>query len=80
MAIREKPVQQFFVSAGIYVVEPCVLDLLTGIGRLDMPELFQEVMKANKETAVFPIREYWIDIGRADDYEKAKVDYDGVFG
>ena len=45
------------------------------MGRMDMPELFNKVLKGNKETAVFPIREYWIDIGRVDDYEKANGDY-----
>jgi NDP-sugar pyrophosphorylase family protein len=80
IAIHEKPIQKFFVSAGIYVIEPDVLDFLAGTGRMDMPELFQSLMQANKETSVFPIREYWIDIGRADDYEKANGDYVGVFG
>lgn len=80
VAIHEKPVQQYFVSAGIYVIEPDVLHLLAGIGRMDMPELFQAVMRENKNTSVFPIREYWIDIGRVDDYEKANGDYAGVFG
>ena len=80
VAIHEKPVQRFFVSAGIYVIEPDILSLFPKIGRMDMPELFQAVMRDNKETAVFPIREYWIDIGRVDDYEKANGDYAGVFG
>ena len=80
VAIREKPVQQFFVSAGIYVFEPDIVKYLPQNGRVDMPELFQAVLDSRHETAVFPIREYWIDIGRADDYEKANGDYAGVFG
>lgn len=80
LAIHEKPVQQFFVSAGIYVLNPDIFDFLPLMGRMDMPELFHAVLKGNKETAVFPIREYWIDIGRVDDYEKANGDYAGVFG
>jgi len=80
LAIHEKPIQQFFVSAGIYVFEPDIVDFLPTMGRVDMPELFHAVLQAKRETAVFPIREYWIDIGRIDDYEKAKGDYVGVFG
>jgi len=80
VAIHEKPVQRYFVSAGIYVFEPEILNLLPAMGRLDMPEVFQAVLQAKRETAVFPIREYWIDIGRIDDYEKANGEFPEVFG
>lgn len=79
-AIREKPVQHFFVSAGIYVLNPSVLNFLPQNKRVDMPDLFRTILDTQAETAVFPIREYWIDIGRMDDYERANDDYTGVFG
>ncbi|MHC1759645.1 MAG: nucleotidyltransferase family protein [Negativicutes bacterium] len=79
LAIHEKPIQQFFVSAGIYVFNPDIFDFLPAMGKMDMPELFNAVMKGNKETIVFPIREYWIDIGRVDDYEKANGDFETFF-
>lgn len=80
VSIREKPVHHFFVSAGIYVLNPEVIEFIPTDGRLDMPELFRIVIDAQAETAVFPIREYWIDIGRMDDFERANDDYAGVFG
>ena len=79
VAIQEKPVQQYFVSAGIYVFDSGVFDLLPQKSRLDMPELFQIVMEKKLQTMVFPIREYWIDIGHVDDYEKANGDYATFF-
>ena len=30
-------------------------------------------------TTVYPIREYWMDIGRLDDFEQAQRDYETVF-
>lgn len=77
--IEEKPVQRFFVSAGIYVVEPDALELIPPDTFFDMPNLFKELLERKKETVVFPIREYWLDIGRLDDFEKANGDFDNIF-
>lgn len=79
LSIEEKPIQRFFVNAGIYVLEPEVLGMIQHDSYLDMPSLFDQLVVQRKETAVFPIREYWLDIGRIDDFERAKVDYDKVF-
>lgn len=74
ISIEEKPTQRFFVNAGIYVLSPETLDLVPRGRALDMPQLFEALIAAGRETSVFPIREYWIDIGRMDDFEKASDD------
>lgn len=79
-AIEEKPVQRYFVNAGIYVLEPHVLDLLQRYDYADMPTLFEKLISQGQETAVFPLREYWLDIGRIDDFERANGEFDKVFG
>ncbi|MFH1070334.1 MAG: nucleotidyltransferase family protein [Candidatus Glassbacteria bacterium] len=73
-SIEEKPVEKFFVNAGIYVLGPEVLALVEKDLHLDMPELFDRILAAGYETAVFPLHEYWMDIGRPDDLEKANDD------
>jgi len=80
LGIDEKPVQRFFVNAGIYVLEPEVLDLIPSATYFDMPELFTRLIGQNHETAVFPIREYWLDIGHMDDFARANGDFPEVFG
>ncbi|CAA7603189.1 Nucleotidyl transferase domain protein [Acididesulfobacillus acetoxydans] len=77
--IKEKPVQHFFVNAGIYVLEPEVLELIPPNEFFDMPTLFNKLIELQCETTVFPLREYWIDIGRMDDYERANLEYDEIF-
>lgn len=77
--IEEKPVHRFFVSAGIYVVEPDALDLIPPDTFFDMPSLFKKLLAQKKEAVVFPIREYWLDIGRLDDFEKANGEFDNIF-
>jgi dTDP-glucose pyrophosphorylase len=75
MGLDEKPVQRFFVNAGIYVLEPTVLDIIPKQESFDMTELFTQLIDQGFETVAFPIREYWMDIGRVEDYKKANGDY-----
>jgi len=79
MDIDEKPVHRFFVNAGIYVLDPGLIDLAEKGRRMDMTDLFETVIKKGVATSVFPIHEYWLDIGRADDLDRAKLDFDKVF-
>jgi dTDP-glucose pyrophosphorylase len=79
MGLDEKPVQRFFVNAGIYVLEPTVLDIIPTQESFDMTELFTRLIDQGFETVAFPIREYWMDIGRVEDYKKANGDYSDKF-
>lgn len=74
----EKPVYDFFVNAGIYVISPEALNLVPHDVYFDMPSLF-ELIPASQRIA-FPIHEYWLDIGRHDDLEKATQEYNEHFG
>ena len=80
LSIEEKPKHKFFVSAGVYLLNPQVLELLKPGENLDMPDLFERVKKQEGTLYSFPIHEYWLDIGRVDDFEKAKMDIDtGIY-
>ncbi|AVX43090.1 nucleotidyltransferase family protein [Campylobacter concisus] len=78
-AIAEKPVQKFFVSAGIYMLSPEILDLIPQDEFYDMPVLFEKLIKLSKNVISFPIREYWLDIGRMEEYQRANEEYKEVF-
>lgn len=77
--IDEKPVQSFFVNAGIYVLEPEVIDMIPKNEHLDMTDLFDRIVKSGANSTVFPIREYWLDIGRYNDFERANIEFSQVF-
>lgn len=79
ISIDEKPIQRFFVNAGIYVLEPDVLNLISSNAYFDMPTLFEQLIGSKKETAVFPIREYWLDVGQLADYDRANGEYRDIF-
>jgi len=77
--IQEKPVHQFFVSAGIYVLEPDILRIVPRNKYFEMPNLFQKLIEQKKKVTAFPLREYWLDIGKMDDFVKAEDEFTRVF-
>lgn len=77
--ITEKPLHQFFVNAGIYVLAPKALKFIPDDEAFDMTNLFEKLIAENLDVAVFPIREYWIDIGRSDDLITAGNDFNNYF-
>ena len=68
----EKPTYRFHVNAGIYVVNQSVISSVTKNEYIDMPTLFESFI--GKDVYVYPFHDYWLDIGRMDDYKKAQVD------
>jgi dTDP-glucose pyrophosphorylase len=78
-SIEEKPVYNFFVSAGIYVLEPKALELIPKESYFDMPELFTLMIESSLKTNSFPIQEYWLDIGRIDEFKQANDEYKEIF-
>ncbi|MBD3842484.1 MAG: nucleotidyltransferase family protein, partial [Campylobacterales bacterium] len=78
-SIEEKPVHKFFVSGGVYVLSPEVLEYIPNDEFFDMPTLFEKVITDKKKSISFPIREYWMDIGRMEEFEKANNEYHEVF-
>ena len=74
--ITEKPVQKFFVNAGIYVLEPDILDQCRSKEAVDMPDLLRLAMRKGGKVNMFPIHEYWLDIGQMEEYQRAQIDAD----
>jgi len=67
----EKPTMRFFVAAGIHLLSPAFMSLVPAGRRVDMPELLHIGREAGLRLGVFPIHEYWTDIGRPDDFAAA---------
>jgi NDP-sugar pyrophosphorylase family protein len=71
----EKPIQRFFVNAGIYVLSQALVKRVASGHRIDMPTLLKEEMDHGGRVSTFPIHEYWIDIGSKDDFERAQREF-----
>lgn len=73
----EKPVYDFFINAGIYVIGPAALALVPPEQYFDMPALFDLVPQERR--AAFPIHEYWLDIGQHEDLARATAEFKSNF-
>lgn len=79
VAMEEKPQQRFLVNAGIYVVTPQLIGQVEKNQCIDMPTLLTNQLEANRKVAMFPIHEYWVDIGKQDDFHRAQVEFADQF-
>jgi dTDP-glucose pyrophosphorylase/CBS domain-containing protein len=70
--LREKPILQLLINAGIYLLEPSVLAYIPSEDRFDMTQLLQRLLQEQRRVVSFPVLEYWIDIGQPPDYEQAQ--------
>jgi NDP-sugar pyrophosphorylase family protein len=68
----EKPTLSYSVSMGIYVFEKGVLKWVPSEKYLDFPELIQKLIKQKEKVVCYPSDDFWLDIGRHDDYEEAQ--------
>jgi len=77
--IIEKPTESYFINAGIYVLDPEILDLVGENNYMDMPQLFEQIAEKGEKSVIYPIHEYWKDIGSPDDLEQARKEYERYF-
>ena len=74
--IEEKPDLLTYALAGIYMLRPEVLLYIPPNEYYGMDKLIQFMLKNNKRVSKYEIAEYWLDVGRMDDYEKAQAEYE----
>lgn len=80
VSMEEKPVHRHLVNAGIYALSPLIFEHIRDDEPMDMPDLIDRVKDAGHKVSVFPVREYWMDIGRIEDLDRARAEYETVFG
>ena len=69
---EEKPIIRNYINAGVYVLEPSVINLIKKNESLDMPNIFERIKEKNLRTVVYPVHEPWLDIGIPEDYFKVR--------
>jgi NDP-sugar pyrophosphorylase family protein len=73
--VEEKPSQNFLCNAGIYVLTPDVVRLVAADMRLDMTDVIAKALERDMTVSVFPIHEFWSDIGSPRDLEQALAEF-----
>jgi len=72
--LREKPSLTLFINAGIYLLEPTARDSIPDGEHFDMTDLITRLLDEDRTVVSFPIIEYWLDVGRPEDYRQAQED------
>lgn len=75
LAFEEKPSLTHYVNAGIYLIEPCLIDLIPPNTHFDMPQLLEIALQRNHRISAFPVHEYWLDIGLPETLQQAYGDW-----
>lgn len=78
-SLHEKPIYSFVVSGGIYVLNPQIIKYIQKNQYYDITQLIERLENEKKRIGSFPIEEYWMDIGRIEDYYKANEDIEKFF-
>jgi len=74
LAVDEKPRKEYPINTGIYILEPSAIDLIPRGTYFDATDLIHSLLGAGRSVAAYAIREYWMDVGRHFDFEKANRD------
>ena len=72
----EKPILNYDVSMGVYAFKRAVLKYIPVNAYFDFPDLVKELIKNNEKILGYPFNEYWLDIGRPEDYELAIEEFE----
>ena len=74
MNLKEKPKYTYYSNAGIYLVKKEILNLIPGNEFYNATDLIEKLISLSKTSISYPISCYWLDIGKHDDFKKAKED------
>lgn len=74
----EKPISRSHINAGVYALDPQVLDLLDQNHPCDMPQLFERIKQHRMKSVAYPMHEPWLDVGRPSDLAKARARNDSA--
>ncbi len=73
-ALREKPTYTYYCNAGIYIFKKDVIDLIPEETFFNATDLMERIVEQGGRLLHYPIRGYWLDIGKMNDFEKAQHD------
>lgn len=77
--IEEKPVLEYMINAGIYVISSAAIKMIPKNEFFHMTHLMEKLISQNLKVGTFLIQDYWLDIGKINDYFKANIEYNDYY-
>ena len=74
LSFREKPTYTYYSNAGIYLIKKELLQMIPKDSFYNSTDLMQQVIEKGLKLVSYPLRSYWLDIGKHEDFEKAQSD------
>lgn len=74
--LKEKPSQHFLCNAGIYALTRATLLKIPNDTFYNMTDLIVQCTRDDDVVSVFPVHEYWSDIGTSTDLDRAREEFD----
>jgi NDP-mannose synthase len=72
VGFEEKPTISYDVSMGVYVFEREVVELIPAGQHFDFPDVVHALLQRGSPVAAYRSSDFWLDIGRREDYELAQ--------
>lgn len=76
IGFKEKPVSQYEVSMGIYMVSKKAMQYIPKNKEYGFDDLMLDLIRNKQNPALDKFNGYWLDIGRPDDYSKAVEEFE----
>ena len=77
-AMVEKPLYRYHVNAGIYIISHDLVASIKKGTKIDMPTVLEERISMGNKVGVYTSHDYWLDIGRNEDFQRAQNDIKGL--
>lgn len=74
ISFKEKPTYTYFSNGGIYLIKRSVLNKIPKGTHYNSTDLMEQVIADGGKLISYPIREYWLDIGKHEDFTQAQED------
>jgi dTDP-glucose pyrophosphorylase len=77
--LEEKPVLEYYINAGIYILSPPALKRIPLYQTYHMTDLINDLLEDNRKVGSFLINDYWLDVGKINDYYRANFEFSEYF-
>lgn len=74
VSITEKPTYTYYSNAGIYIFKKKFIDLIPSNTHYNATDLIDKLLSLNLKVIKYEMTEYWLDIGKKNDFDKAQID------
>lgn len=78
LSFKEKPTYTYYSNGGIYLIKREVLNLIPKNKFYNATDLMENLIKEGYKVHSYPLRGYWLDVGKHEDFKKAQEDINHI--